>query len=117
MTNYSFATTRAIEEGVRTAKAKRQALLHIIRLRRVAARRGRVLRMTQAPAPLHQRGLLLDNVALVPASLLPLKAAWQKLANELPEGDMLIVLPTSGAAQEKAYEQLARTLEAANHPV
>jgi hypothetical protein len=35
----------------------------------------------------------LDNVALVPAALLPFEEHWQKIANDLPYGDVLIVLP------------------------
>src|SRR3954453_9834712 len=101
MTNNSFATIGAIEHQVRAAKAKRQAVLHAIRRRRAAAHRGRGLRITHAPHPLRQPGLLLDNVALVPASLLSLKSVWQKVAKELPEGDVLMVLPTTGAVQGK----------------
>jgi hypothetical protein len=37
----------------------------------------------------------LDNLALVPASLLPFKAQYQHLANTLPKGDILIILPAT----------------------
>lgn len=43
--------------------------------------------------PLGLRRAKLDNLALVPASLLPFKAKWQRLANDLPEGNILIILP------------------------
>src|SRR6266480_5843777 len=33
----------------------------------------------------------LDNIALVPASLLPLKGTYQPLANQLPRGSVLCV--------------------------
>ena len=33
----------------------------------------------------------LDNIALVPASLLPLKGTYQPLANQLPTGSVLCV--------------------------
>lgn len=33
----------------------------------------------------------LDNIALVPASLLPLKGTYQPLANRLPTGSVLVV--------------------------
>ena len=39
-------------------------------------------------ALLHAR---LDNIALVPASLLPLKGTYQPLANRLPTGSVLCV--------------------------
>jgi hypothetical protein len=32
----------------------------------------------------------LDNAVLVPASLLPFKAHWQRLANDLPPGEILL---------------------------
>ena len=43
----------------------------------------------EPPQPLqHAR---LDNIALVPASLLPLKGTYQPLANKLPTGSVLCV--------------------------
>ena len=36
----------------------------------------------------------LDNIALVPASLLPLKGTYQPLANRLPKGSVLCVPAT-----------------------
>ena len=36
----------------------------------------------------------LDNIALVPASLLPLKGTYQPLANKLPKGSILCVSGT-----------------------
>jgi hypothetical protein len=36
------------------------------------------------------RKATLDNIALVPASLLPLKGTYQPLANTLPQGSILI---------------------------
>jgi len=38
----------------------------------------------------------LDNVALVPGNLLPYKDQWQAIANELPEGSVLICMPPTG---------------------
>ena len=38
------------------------------------------------PAPLRRPGVTLDNIALVPASLLPFKPTYQAIANELPRG-------------------------------
>ena len=53
----------------------------------------RPYRFTRAPRPLRSDGVTLDNMVLVPAALLPDKAQWQQLANALPRGDILIVLP------------------------
>jgi hypothetical protein len=38
-------------------------------------------------------GIYLDNVTLVAASLVPFKAHWQEVADELPAEESLIVLP------------------------
>jgi hypothetical protein len=51
----------------------------------------------------------LDNVALVPGNLLPYKNQYQEIANGLPKGDILIVLPqelSSRRACEKTAVQL-----------
>lgn len=32
----------------------------------------------------------LDNIAIVPASLLPFKETWQKVANTMPKGSILL---------------------------
>jgi hypothetical protein len=46
----------------------------------------------------------LDNIALVPASLLPLKGTYQVLANRLPTGSVLVVSGTPG--QQKIMEKV-----------
>jgi hypothetical protein len=53
--------------------------------------------MKQLPLPYHigrpprsVRKARLDNLALVPASLLPRKGKYQKIANNLPKGGVLI---------------------------
>lgn len=45
------------------------------------------------------RNAQLDNIAIVPASLLPQKARYQALANQLPAGDILVIMPQSTASQ------------------
>jgi hypothetical protein len=65
----------------------------------------------------------LDNLALVPANLLPYKEQYQHLANELPKGEILIILPEedlrSGAAGRirQAVEKVANQLKAAGQKV
>jgi hypothetical protein len=44
----------------------------------------------------------LDNVVLVPASLLPFREYWQRVANDLPPGGILIVLPDRAKQQSVA---------------
>jgi hypothetical protein len=58
-----------------------------------------------------------DNLALVPASLLPFKAAWQRLANELPIGSTLIILPPSESPRSEALERIRTSFEAMGRSV
>jgi hypothetical protein len=59
----------------------------------------------------------LDNIAIVPGSLLPYKAAYQALANRLPPGDVLIVLPSDGAAAPASLAKTRALFEAKGHHV
>jgi len=61
----------------------------------------------QPPRALRRRSVQFDNVALVPASLLPCKATYQAIANALPRGDVLIVLPTSDTPEKRVLETAA----------
>jgi hypothetical protein len=73
-------------------------------------------RSFSAPPPaLHKAHL--DNLAIVPASLLPDKAEWQALANALPAGSTLIVLPDKPGAARAALERVSRSLAAHGSPV
>ena len=47
----------------------------------------------RGPRALQRPQVRLDNMALVPAHLLPRKADYQAVANRLPPGDILLVLP------------------------
>ena len=67
-------------------------------------------RFTTAPRALRRRTVKLDNVALVPASLLPYKAQWQQLANELPAGSVLVCVPMKENKPRQPYLAVARTL-------
>jgi hypothetical protein len=51
-----------------------------------------------------------DNLIIVPASLLPHKAQWQALANTLPEGTTLIVLPCQESAAREALKRISGDL-------
>ncbi len=52
----------------------------------------------------------LDNLALVPASLLPLKKHWQAIANDLPKGATLIILPERDNKQRRNCKKVAAHL-------
>ncbi len=46
----------------------------------------------------------LDNIALVPANLLPLKGTYQPLANRLPTGSVLVI--PGNAGQQEIMEKV-----------
>jgi hypothetical protein len=50
-----------------------------------------------------------DDVVLAPANLLTLKSQWQKVANSLPQGGVLVVLPAL-SRQAAILEQVAKEL-------
>jgi hypothetical protein len=61
------------------------------------------------PPPAPVQAAKLDNLALVPGNLLPMKATYQKLANKLPAGGVLIVT-SQNKTHRDASVALARTL-------
>lgn len=63
-------------------------------------------RLTGPPRSLRRSNAHLDNVALVPASMLPFKGQWQHVANSLPRGGLLIVLPDQ-AKQQRVVRAVA----------
>lgn len=78
--------------------------------------------MKQRPLPYHisrpPKGIQkarLDNIALVPASLLLLKGTYQPLANKLPTGSVLCVLGTP--RQQKIIEKVIQFLRSHGHSV
>jgi hypothetical protein len=81
------------------------------RLYRILGPARAVPRSFGAPPPA-LRTAHLDNLAIVPASLLPEKAEWQALANTLPAGSTLIVLPDKPGAARAALERVSRSLAA-----
>jgi len=54
----------------------------------------------------------LDTITLVPAHLLPRKAAYQAIANALPRGDILLVLPPADSPERAAMQRVAATFRA-----
>jgi hypothetical protein len=57
-------------------------------MRRYRHNKGYRYRLTNPPKAL--RKARLDNIAIVPASLLPFKTTWQKAANTLPKRGVLL---------------------------
>ena len=74
-------------------------------------------RFTRPPGDLRRRRVRLDNIALVPASLLSYREHWQRLANELPQGSILIVTPLSDRPRRSVLEQIRTHLLTRGHQV
>jgi hypothetical protein len=68
-------------------------------------------------APARVRRAKLANIALVPASLLPYKAVWQAVANELPEGAILVCLPPAHTATTGVLTRAITALRAHGYRV
>jgi hypothetical protein len=64
------------------------------------------------PPPLRRRATRLDNIALVPGSLLPELATYQALANRLPTGEVLVVLPQGQGTGRRAMERTVQQFRA-----
>ncbi len=71
--------------------------------------------MSAARSPLPHRET--QNLALVPGSLLAQRALWQQLANSLPTGGVLVVLPVADGPQRRALLSAAVFLQVAGHQV
>ena len=59
----------------------------------------------------------LDNILLIPASALPEKARYQALANDLPAGDVLIVVPRGDQQQRHLLDTVTQLFRANGHAV
>jgi hypothetical protein len=59
----------------------------------------------------------LDNIAIVPASLLGLKALWQTAANTLPQGGVLLCHSEKNPRQRKILERVGETFRQQGHAV
>jgi hypothetical protein len=69
------------------------------------------------PPPRAIRKAKLDNLALVPGSLLPFKKEWQRLANALPAGTTLIVLPSGDGSARRTLEKVSASMQAKGRQV
>jgi len=57
----------------------------------------------------------MDNLALLPASLLPNKEHWQLIANGLPQGEILIAFPYQAKPQRVARCVASQLREKGTH--
>ncbi len=58
-----------------------------------------------------------DILMFVPASLLPLKARWDVLANQLPSGDALLIVPCHETPLKQTMRSLVPLLRATGRQV
>ena len=68
-------------------------------------------------SPRAVRKARLDNLAVVPASLLPFKEQWQDVANSKPGEHVLIVLPEMEKRPRSVLERVATELREKGHLV
>jgi hypothetical protein len=66
----------------------------------------------RGPRALRRPQVKLDNLTLVPASLLPRKADYEALANDLPRGEVLLVLPPADSPERAAMQRVAQLFRA-----
>jgi hypothetical protein len=69
------------------------------------------------PPPRALRKAKLDNLALLPASLLPFKAEFQAIANQQPPGTTLVVMPKAAGKPSQTLGTVASQLQAKGHLV
>ena len=66
----------------------------------------------RGPRALRRPQVRLDNLTLVPASLLPRKADYEAIADQLPRGDVLLVLPPAGSPERTTMQRVAQLFRA-----
>jgi hypothetical protein len=59
----------------------------------------------------------LDNIAIVPASMLPFQKALQELINTLPQGAVFLCHAEEDARQKKLLERVEETFRQQGHAV
>jgi len=72
-------------------------------------------RLTNPPQALLSARL--DNIAIVPASLLGVKALWQTAANTLPRGGVLLCHTQQNTRQRRLLERVGETFREQGHVV
>ena len=65
-----------------------------------------------APRAVRRPGVPVDHLVLLPASLLPCKDRWERLAAQLPTGEALLVAPTGDTPLRRMLRALAPHLRA-----
>lgn len=73
--------------------------------------------LKQPPRILRTSCTRLDNIALIPASMLPFKNRWQEMANNLPSGSVFICHSTTNLKQKEVLERVEALYRAKGHRV
>jgi hypothetical protein len=66
----------------------------------------------RGPRALRRPQVRLDHLTLVPASVLPQKARYEAIADRLPHGEVLLVLPPPDSRERQTMERLAALFRA-----
>src|SRR5262245_38024861 len=77
--------------------------------------RGGGYRLTNPPKALLKARM--DNIAIVPASMLGMKALWQTAANTLPKGGVLLCHTPQNTRQRRVLERIGETFRESGHAV
>jgi hypothetical protein len=66
----------------------------------------------RGPRALRRPQVKLDNLTLVPASLLPRKADYEAITDQLPRGEVLLVLPPADSPKRQTMQRVAQLFRA-----
>ena len=77
--------------------------------------RGYRFRLTKPPKALLNARL--DNIAIVPASMLPLTQSLQETVNTLPKGGVFLCYAKENSRQRKILERVEETFREHGHAV
>ena len=100
---------------VHLGKQNARKIMQDTNLMRYRYNRGYRYRLTNPPKALFKARL--DNIAIVPASMLGLKALWQTAANTLPQGGVLLCHSQQNTRQKKLLERVGETFRQHGHAV
>ena len=64
------------------------------------------------PPPKALRKATLDNLTLIPGNLLPFKTQYQRIANALPAGEVLVILPSGDRPVRKTFQSVVDLVRA-----
>ena len=74
-------------------------------------------RFARPPRPLRRNKVRLDTIVILPASMLPFRAEWKRLAAELEPDGALFVVPTAETPLKQTMRQVATTLRHRGHSI